>query len=605
MQSSSWRRSSAVWGSSRIAVRPAWLIALALTAARAAAQDSTRLVAAHAQGCDGRLISAIDVRPQSPYFAGLSGQWRWIARRLTNLHATTRAQVVRRFLLVHVGDPCTLIALQESERVLRAQPFLAEARVSSYDDGHGGVRVDVFTVDEIGLLAGLNAQSGSPYVTRFLIGEGNLAGQGIQASADWHYYQFYRDRYALNLTDYDFLAKPYRLTVDAIRQPEGGQWDVALAHPFLSELQRAAWVLGGGSQRVFYGFQSPLFPNNFDIPAVDFTRSYWQIGGIIRVGAPGTFSLFGGSLSQERELVSQTPVVLSDSGLRKDTSSLTAPTLTNRFAHVTQSGRINVLWGFRDVDFLRVSGFDVLSGDEDLRRGLQFGTFFGHSVAALGTRGEDTFVSSAIYTGAGTQDWFLGMQAQGEGRENDINHGWDGILVSGRAAAYWKPAGNQVFILDEEYGLGLRQRIPFQLGFADFRGGIRGYRQSQDAGGERSVSRLEYHYSLPPIRQLAQIGVGPFVDVGRLWAQDTPFAVNTPFTVGTGLSIFVAVPPRSRRMWRLDIAFPVTREPHVNGVEFRFTTQTFSYTSYTFYLEPHDISNAREQVVPASIFNYP
>jgi hypothetical protein len=49
----------------------------------------------------------------------------------------------------------------------------------------------------------------------------------------------------------------------------------------------------------------------------------------------------------------------------------------------------------------------------------------------------------------------------------------------------------------------------------------------------------------------------------------------------------------------------VTNEPHVHGVEFRFTTQTFSYTSYTFYLEPQDLSHAREPVVPGSIFNYP
>jgi hypothetical protein len=561
--------------------------------------DASRLA------CDGRLISAIDVRPQSPYFAGLTGRWRWIARRLTNLHATTRARVIRRFLLVHVGDPCTPIGLEESERVLRAQPFLAEARVSSYDDGHGGVRIDVFTVDEIGLLAGMNAQSGSPYVTRLLLGEGNLAGQGIQTSADWHYYEFYRDRYAFNLIDYDFLAKPYRLTVDAIRQPEGGQWDVALTKPFLSELQRTAWTVGGGSQRVFYGFQNPNFPNDFDLPTLDYTRSYWQVGGLLRVGSPGTFSLFGLTVSQEREVVSRTPVILGDSGLRTDTSSLTAPSLTNRYTHVQQSGRINILWGFRDVNFLRVSGFDVLSGDEDFTRGFQFGTFFGHSVAALGTRSEDTFVSSAVYGGWGTQQWFTGFQAQGEGRESDIDHAWDGILVSGRFAAYWKPAGDQVVILDEEYGLGLRQRIPFQLGFSDLRGGIRGYRLSQDAGGERSVTRLEEHWALPQIRQLAQIGVGPFVDAGKLWAQDTPFGVTTPLTIGAGLSIFLAIPPRSRRMWRLDIGFPVTHEPHVNGVEFRFTTQTFTYTSYTFYLEPFDIARAREPVVPASIFNYP
>ncbi len=577
-----------------------------------AAQSVTQPIVARGQepnaprpACDGRLISAIDVRPQPPYWAGLTGQWRWVARRLNSLHATTRRRVIRRFLVVRVGDRCTPIGLEETERVLRAQPFLAEARVTAYDDGAGGVRIDVFTVDEIGLLLGANAQSTEPYVTRVLLGEGNLAGQGIAAAVDWHYYQFYRDRYALSFIDYAAFGGPYRLSADFIRDRAGGQWDATLSYPFLTDLQRFGWVVSGGSQRVFYTYQNPSFPNNFDLPASDFTRNYWQVGGIVRIGEPHRFSLFGLSISQEREAVARLPVIVGDSGIRPDTSAVTASELTGRFGRPTQTGRVNILWGFRDIAFRRVSGFDALSGDQDFRQGLQFGTFFGHSLAALGSRGEDTFLGSAVYAGTGTDRFLAGIQIQGEGRENNVTSGWDGILVSGRGALYWKPSVDHVFILDEEYGLALKQRIPLQLGFAQFRGGVRGYLASQSAGGERSVTRFEEHWALPPFRQLVQFGIAPFIDAGKLWAQDTPFGVTTPVTVGAGVGLLIAIPPRSRRLYRLDLAFPVTGEPHVHGIELRFSTVNFTYTSYTFYLEPQDIAHAREPVVPASIFNYP
>jgi hypothetical protein len=569
------------------------------------ARGATRYYQQAAKACEGHIVSAIDVRPQPPYFAGLTGQWRWVARRLNSLHATTRPSVIRRFLALHVGQPCTAIRLEESERVLRGQPFIAEARVTAYDDGAGGVRIDVFTVDEIGLLAGMNMQGSSPYVTRVLFGEGNLAGQGIQAVVDWKYYEFYRDRYAANVIDYDFLDHPYRLQVNVLRDRVGGLWDVNLSHPFLTDLQRVGWVVAAGEQRIFYGFQNPTFPNNTDLPALDFRRGYWQLGGIVRVGAPGRLNLFGGSISGERESVGRRPVILSDSGLVHDTSAATASVLARRFERPTESNRINLLYGYRDIAFRRVAGFDALSGEQDLRIGVQVGTFFGRGLKVLGSREQDTFVSSALYTGYGGSHAFIGMQVQGEGREDDRNGTWDGILVSGRVGLYLKPTASHVFILSEEYGLGLKQRIPFQLTFADFRGGVRGYRLSQDAGGERSVTRLEEHWAFPPFRQLAQFGVAPFVDVGKLWAQDTPFGVTTPFTVGAGLGILIAVPPHSRRLWRLDIGFPLTHEPHVHGIEFRFTTENFAYTSYTFYREPRDISNAREPVVPGSIFNYP
>src|SRR6476646_8028714 len=79
--------------------------------------------------CDGRVITRIDIRPGRPPFTGHAAKWRTVARALGLHHATTRPRVIRAFLALHVGDACTEFRRAESERVLRAQPFLANARV--------------------------------------------------------------------------------------------------------------------------------------------------------------------------------------------------------------------------------------------------------------------------------------------------------------------------------------------------------------------------------------------------------------------------------------------------------------------------------------------
>jgi hypothetical protein len=79
--------------------------------------------------CRGERVSAIEIRPGRPPFAGAARFWRTAARAVGLHHVTTRASTVASFLDVAVGEPCTEFRRSESERVLRAQPFLADASV--------------------------------------------------------------------------------------------------------------------------------------------------------------------------------------------------------------------------------------------------------------------------------------------------------------------------------------------------------------------------------------------------------------------------------------------------------------------------------------------
>jgi hypothetical protein len=261
--------------------------------------------------------------------------------------------------------------------------------------------------------------------------------------------------------------------------------------------------------------------------------------------------------------------------------------------------RINALWGVRDIGFVRVRGFDALTATQDIPVGFQLGTQFGRSLTALGARDDDIFMSGDLYLGAARENMGARVQLQGEGRRsNDLNQ-WDGVVTSGRAAQYLKVTDAQTAIASVEWSGGWRMRIPFALTLGEPRGGVRGYSDETRPGGQRGIVRLEDRIVLGRPFGVGDAGIGFFADAGRLWAGDVPFGESTPVRTSVGFSILASVPPRSARLWRLDVALPVNG-PH--RLEMRIVSN--DQTSF-FWREPDDVLLAREKTVPSSIFNWP
>jgi len=559
--------------------------------AQGAAQDTARVVAP----CDGRLVTSIEFRTHGPYSAGVAGQWRPLARALTATHAVTRPGVLRSFLALHEGQPCTELRRAESERILRAQPFLAEVRVTTYDDGAGGIRAVVTTADDFSLQAGVTARGAAPHVIGGRLGDVNLAGQGISVVGTWANGLGLRDRYAGRITDYQFAGRPYELTVQGDRDVLGGYWSATLVHPFFTDLQRLGWIVDAGELRAYVPFPSTA---TGEPVTLDFSRHFLQVGGLARVrGGPGHLALFGLSVSEERDEPGTRPIFLSDSGgVRPDTNLA----LVARYAPL-RAARLNAILGVRDVRFIRVSGFDALSGEQDITLGTEVGVVAGRSLGVLGSVTRDALLASGLYIGTGSQRYLLAASVRAEARRDFNTAVWDDILLGGRLAWYWRLADAHTFIASTEYSLGVDQRLPFVLTLSDVRGGVRGYHGSLAAGGERGVARFEERWRLGPVKSLAELGLATFTDVGRIWAQGVPFGVNSPTAVGVGLGVLVGVPVHSRHLWRVDFAVPVTHDPNAR-FEVRFSSTD---AGAPFYLEPRDLARARAHTTPTAIFDYP
>lgn len=542
--------------------------------------------------CRGQRIKAIRITSEAPSVAGVR-RIPVVSSIARTVHTTTQPQVIQRFLLLKVGDWCNERARQESERVLRAQPFLADATILVRPDSGGGVTLDVHTIDEVALVFSATLRTQGPLVTGVRLGDGNTGGEGIYLMSSWWKEAALRDGYAFSANDYQFLGRPIQASVLGERDPLGGAYHFGLQRPFLTDLQRAAWRVQQGESDDYVRFVDGAG----QVHADRLGRTYADIGGLARIGPPGRLALLGLSISHEATRLGAAPILITNQGVLADPN----PVLDGRYEG-RSSSRVNVLVGYRNLRFVRATGFDALRNTQDLPVGVQVGALIGKSTPFLGSQTHDMLIGGDAYAGAGWRRAVLRFQATGEVHRELDTHAWDGLLASGRLAEYNKIGMNQTVMTSLEWSGGWRVRVPFRVTLAGTDGGIRGMAEGVEQGGRRAILRVEDRLDLGSrFGQTADFGVAFFADAGRLWAGDVPFGTTTPVRFSAGVSLLAAFPAASARMWRLDIAVP-----DVPGRGLRLALRlSHSDETVTFWREPRDVAMARERSVPASLFNWP
>lgn len=544
--------------------------------------------------CDGQPITEVVILSQSPGFGGVFARSPFLGRLVTSLHVTTAPEVIRNFVLLQRGGRCTPLLRSESERILRAMPFIADASVTAYADGLDGVRVEVVTIDEPSLIGSIGVENDAPFLTGLTLGTQNLLGNAVLAAASWRDGFFYRDRLAGRYTNYQLWGKPYQLQLAAARRELGGEWLAEVSYPFLTDVQPSAWRVSGGAIDEFVRFLRPRGrPSTLEV-----RRSFADAGAMLRIGRQrGVLGLLGAQLSFESNEPAPAPVLVTDSGLVDDSTSA----LVGRY-RTTRSARVNTLLGVRRLRFLRVTGFDALSGPQDLRIGVQAGLTLGHSLpASRGVARREKYAGANLFLGVGGERTYLALHGDVEGRRSRETVGWDDVLTNGRVAWYVKPHARHLVTADVSWGGGWSARVPYQLDLGARNGGLRGYDDLELGGAHRVIGRLEERWRLGSFRGTADAGIGVFTDFGRVWAGDVPLGMDSGVRQSVGLSVMAAVPPRSQRLWRLDIAFPVNPGDGARwGV--RLTNED---RTRTFHNAPSDVRRMRERGVPQSIFNWP
>jgi hypothetical protein len=542
--------------------------------------------------CDGMTVQRVDVQTHRPAFQGALASWRRIASAIGLHHETTTEGVVRRFVSLDPGLGCTEFRRSESERILRAQPFLSDASVVTTRDGDS-VRVGVQTVDEAAIVAGARLRGSQ--VQALNLGTLNFRGAGMHVEGRWEQGgTYHRDGIGGKLAHYQLLGRPYMLVLEGMRHPIGEAYSAALSHPYLTDLQRIAWHGGYVTSKDFASLHRPDRVEL--VQPVD--RVWWNLGGVTRLGPPRRLFLIGGMVIGQR-------LVPQDEFKKVDTiSGRLDPTIdtagVRHYAPYNATSIAGVI-GLRALTFTRMRGLDAIDAEQDVATGLQIGTLLGTS-ARSGVPLRNGFLSVDAYGAGRTRRNLLGARVGAESRVDLEHRDWQHLIASGRAAWYFQPRPRWVSELSLEGAAGWRTIIPFQLELGDRQGGLRGYARSLEAGSQRLLARLEQRFDVARYQgNRAAIGAAFFADAGRMWAGDVPFGVNTAVRASLGVALLAARPARSQRTIRAELAVPMSRTLGARP-ELRFVVRE---PARGFWYDPPKIRWARLAAVPEQIFSWP
>jgi hypothetical protein len=540
--------------------------------------------------CEGKVITAIDIQAHPPAMIGRDPS---VLKRAMQHYlfqsGTTREWAIRPFLLAKVGETCYDGRLPELARVVRAQPSIAVATIRAEPDTGNGVRLVLETVDEVPIILGGGYTSKG--LTNIKYGNSNIAGSGLLASGQWRQGRAYRDGLQLTMRQYGFVGQPIIAEIDAQRDLIGGHFSADIARPFLSDLEHIAWYMGGSHDRSYRSFVQADGPTVL----LPLNRDVWSAGAVARYAWRGGGAMIGPVLTYEHARPDVQPVFSTDSGLVKDVTTL----FDNRYAPF-KTFRIGLAGGLRWIDYMHVQGFDALVGEQDVARGVQIGATVERGTSMFDATDQSSLVSMDLYSGFGTPKSFFGLSMRGEELPAGGGDSWAAAVLSGRGAWYVKPSERQTYEASLEFAGGWRERLPLQLSLGDSRNGLPGYNGAGIGGGRRAILRLERRSVWFTTGKNAQWGNAIFTDIGKTWSGDVPFGVSTQ-KASIGVGLLGAIPPKSRRILRADVAVPVTGDSPKHWVVRVYAADLTRF----FWRDPSDLAPVRAGAPASGIFGWP
>ena len=461
--------------------------------------------------------------------------------RLANrVHVLTRENVIRRELLFAPGDLLDPELIAQTERNLRALPFLRDARVATtlVDDNGDGLpdRADlrVVTWDTWSLTPrGEFERVGGRTLWEVGVSERNLLGWGKEVALS---HQVTLDRTANRFwyIDRQLAGSRLALTAALADLSDGNEQVVTLARPFYS--LQDAWAFS--ARAVGFKRQDPLFLEGNEVARLPH-RATW------------------GDVELRRAV------------LRRPTSALRLHTAYRLQKESVADQRRDfgiAEVGLRSVEhrFVQLTHVNTFERTEDVNLGAQSYGTLGISTSALG--GQDSrvlFVSAGHRRAIAFAPTHFLAGAVGVTARHDRGR-WINVLGEGRLRFLRKHSTRHALVgkLDFRAGHNLDPEVQLVLGTAN---GLRGYPVRQFAGTRSLLLSAEERWFIADdVGQLLSVGVAGFVDSGFAWpkeesidVRDLRTAVGVSLLLGSNrLSVVPGV--------RFDVAYaldPLTNTP--------------------------------------------
>ena len=497
------------------------------------------------------------------------GRFAWAYRIANRIHVRTRKQVIERELLFAPGDCFNPILIEESERLLRSYPFIAQVDIYGIPQPDGSYHVIVETRDAWSTQADVRVslRSGVEF-EGFRALETNLFGRGQELGVYYITRDATRD-YGVRYATPQLAGTRWDLAVALGATRAGTLAAQTVAYPFVGEVSRWALIESFAREDLFFDYTTTLeVDDRFLHVLMPVRDKVFDLAVVRRFGFAGNQSLIGGNLSFQEltypgdpELARGndilTPITPGDTLLL-----LESDTKRDQLNNI----RFGVMLGKRNVHWVRRRGYDSMRGEQDIALGAEAGLVASRSLPAL-ENDDDVAGTLALYTGFAISDLIVATRrvltdAVTSTRQPIARSGKTFLAMpSCSRTAEPGPAVAPYALLPAAGVGGWNTRTPFQLTLGGDRG-LRGYRYDRFPGGRHVVMSLEERvYFGWPFPNTADIGGTAFLDVGRMSAGNAPFGENTGWLASIGAGIRANVPAGSRTTYRVDVAMPLRAGP--------------------------------------------
>jgi len=473
--------------------------------------------------------------------------YRWADR----LHVDTRPTTIRDALAFRSGGPLTVPSLRESERILRAKPYLFDARVIPRRLCGDRLDVDVVAREVWTLLPEADFErTGGENSYGYGLTDTNLLGTGHTLSV---FYEKNPDREGKGVYFLDPNVAGSRIVFEGLYEDnsDGSRRFVGIGAPFYALDARSALDVRAGRDNAEKGLY--VLGDKF----AEFAQT------------ARAFSLDGGWSAGERD--------------RQVWRWLAGYTYDDHaFAQVPGRPPPNPMpvdrtvaypWiGFESIEdrFDTSSNIDRIHRTEDIDLGRRYSMALGYSTSAFGGDDQDRLVLRGAYLDTIRRDvkHLLFYGARIRGYWNFTSNRSEEVIASASAAYRQEQAGR--FSLAASVEATAVHNLPTDmqwLGGGDT--GLRGYPSRYQWGNRSWLASVEERYFTDVyVARIVRFGVAVFFDTGRTWFSDGADGrgYGTLADVGFGFR-FESTRTRQDRVLHVDFAFPLVDGPDVQSMQ--------------------------------------
>jgi hypothetical protein len=487
----------------------------------------------------GLVIASIKVETYNVFGTTIPHEDKWLYREANHIHIQTRDAVIWRELLFAVGDKYDPALIAETERNLRALPFIRRAEVSAAVNDQGAVDVVVHTYDSWSLLVVTGYQRvGGVTSDEAGLADSNILGQGKTVSAAYSRNGTAESKSFLYQDPQFLFHKHLQYSMVALAAPGDQNYSLSLSRPFYASI--APQAFGGAVNYV-----------ESNIPTYSGETAVGSVHK--RLGEAGI--TYGIAVATSTERVRRVNFGLL--AHRADYGAIPGQT-AGPIPGSEQLGFMQLGGDWEQLEFIKVRRIQKFTHDEDYNLGLVVlpAVAWAPYLRPLSSTGSQILPSITASKGFSGPGQLLLLSS---GYSSKYVDGGNSNRLASFAGTYFvRGLRDQTLAFHTAGGLGwhLDPATPLFLGEAN---GLRGYGLRAFTGNRSLLFNIEDRVFIrDELWRLLDVGAVVFYDSGYVWP--SPSRINLADlknSVGLGLRV---APSRSgsNNPVRIDLAYALS-----------------------------------------------